>query len=101
MENFYSFYSKTHEKERKNYELLLSKNWTEKFKKYKDQGERLSEVFYGFFIYLFIYLFNVGKGRYTIPVYRKKNSFPYKNKVLIKANGAIKSIMNKNVETNK
>ena len=53
-----------------------------------------------FIIFLFIYLFNVGKVRYTIPVYRK-NSFPYKNKMLIKGNGAIKSIMNKNVKTNK
>ena len=30
-----------------------------------------------------------------------KNSFTYKNKMLIKTNGAIKSIMNKNVQTNK
>ena len=51
-------------------------------------------------IYLFIHLFNVGKVRYTIPAYRK-NSFPYKNKMLIKASGAIKSTMNKNVKTNK
>ena len=34
-------------------------------------------------------------------VYRKKNSFPYKNKMLIKATGAIKSIMNKNAKTSK
>ena len=32
--------------------------------------------------------------------YTAKNSFPYKNKMQIKANGAIKSIMNKNVKTN-
>ena len=50
--------------------------------------------------FLFIHLFNVGKVRYTIPVHRKMN-FPYKNKMLIKANGAIKSIMNKNVKANK
>ena len=33
--------------------------------------------------------------------YTVKNSFPYKNKMLIKANGAIKSVMNKSVKTNK
>ena len=53
------------------------------------------------FIYLFIYLllfihlFNNGKVRHTIPVYR------IKNKMLIKADGAIKPIMNENVKTNK
>ena len=52
------------------------------------------------YFYLFIHLFNVVKVRCTVPVYRK-NSFLYKNKMLIKANGAIKSIMNKNVKTNK
>ena len=30
-----------------------------------------------------------------------KKSFPYKNKMLIKANGAIKSIMNNNDKTSK
>ena len=30
-----------------------------------------------------------------------KNSFPYKTKILIEANRTIKSIMNKNVKTNK
>ena len=54
-----------------------------------------------FFFYLFIHLFNVGKVRYTVPVCCKKSSFPYKNKMLIKANGAIKSIMHTNVKTNK
>ena len=57
------------------------------------------------FIYIYIYiyiihLFNFDKVRYTIPVYCR-NSFPYKDKMLIKANGAIKSIINKNVKTNK
>ena len=33
--------------------------------------------------------------------YTVKNSFPYKSKMLIKANGAIKSILKKNVKTNK
>ena len=33
--------------------------------------------------------------------YTVKKSFPYKNKMLIKANGEVKSIMNKNVKTNK
>ena len=33
--------------------------------------------------------------------YTVKISFPYKNKMLIKGNGAIKFIMNKNVRTNK
>ena len=33
--------------------------------------------------------------------YTVKNSFPFKNKMLIKANGATKLIMNKNVKTNK
>ena len=55
-------------------------------------------TFFNLSIYPFI---NVGEVRYTIPVYRKKNSFPYENKMLIKANGAIKSIINKNVKTNK
>ena len=31
-----------------------------------------------FFYYLFIHLFNVGKVRYTIPVYRKKVTFRIK-----------------------
>ena len=52
------------------------------------------------FYFLFIHLSNVGKIRYAVPVSRK-NSFPFKNKMLIKANGAIKLIMNKNVKTNK
>ena len=50
------------------------------------------------FIYFFIHLFKVGNIQYQCTV---KNSFPYKNKMLIKVNGAIKSIMNKHVKTNK
>ena len=54
-----------------------------------------------FYIYIYIiHLFNFDKVRYTIPVYCR-NSFPYKDKMLIKANGAIKSIINKNVKTSK
>ena len=47
-----------------------------------------------------MHLCKVGKVRYTILVYRK-NSFPYKNKMLMKASVARKPIMNKNVKTNK
>ena len=53
------------------------------------------------FLYIYIiHLFNFDEVRYTIPVYCR-NSFPYKDKMLIKANGAIKSIINKNVKTSK
>ena len=64
-------------------------------------GPCLPNKIKNFFFYLFIHLFNVGKVRYTVPVCCKKSSFPYKNKMLIKANGAIKSIMHTNVKTNK
>ena len=44
-----------------------------------------------------MYLFNVGKVRFSVPVYRKKIAFP-----IIKANGVTKSIMKKMLkQTNK
>ena len=50
-------------------------------------GSNLARFFF------LIHLFNVGKVRYTIPVNRK-NSFPFKNKMLNKQNFRTK-IMNK------
>ena len=43
---------------------------------------------------------NLGKVRYKHQ-YTVKNSIPYKSKILIKDNIAIKSIMNENVKANK
>ena len=56
-----------------------------------------------FYLFIFIYLsIYLTLAKWDIQYqYTVKNSFPYKNKMLIKANGAIKSIMNKNVKTNK
>ena len=56
------------------------------------------------FIYLFIFYLSIylTLAKWDIQYqYTVKNSFPYKNKMLIKANGAIKSVMNKSVKTNK
>ena len=56
-------------------------------------------LFFYFYIYLSIYL---SLAKYDIQYkYSVKDSFPYNSKMLIKANGAIKSIMNKSVKTNK
>ena len=55
------------------------------------------------FIYLFIFYLSIylTLAKWDIQYqYTGKNSFPYKNKMLIKANGAIKSTMNENVKFN-
>ena len=63
-------------------------------------GKPGSDLITVYLFFLFIHSLNVGKLRYAILVYHK-NSFPYKNKMLIKTNRAIKSITNKSDKTNK
>ena len=56
---------------------------------------RMKSVKHGHHLFFILFLF------IHTTIFYRKNSFPYKNKILIKANRKIKPIMNQNVKTNK